>query len=131
MPLINCGKKLMLTWSANCVICEVDRENTFAITNAKLYIAVVTLSTQDNSTLLEQLKSEFKRTINWNKYLSKVSRQAQNQYLGYQIDLNFAVANKLILSFGGNAIRIGHGGYFFPEIEVKDCNVKNCHGSRR
>ena len=51
----------------------MDGQTTFAKV-AKLYIAIVALSTQDNSTLLEQLKSGFKRTINWNKYLSKVSR---------------------------------------------------------
>ena len=74
MPLINCEIKLMLTWSANWVIYIVDGQTTFAKTDANLYIAIVTLSTQDNSTLLEQLKSGFKRTINWNKHLSKVSR---------------------------------------------------------
>ena len=52
----------------------MDGQTTFPKTDAKLYIAIVALSTQDNSTLLEQLKSGFKRTINWNKYLSKVSR---------------------------------------------------------
>ena len=41
------------------------------ITDAKLYVPFVTLSTQDNANLLQQLKSGFKRTINWNKYQSK------------------------------------------------------------
>ena len=43
----------------------------FAIADAKLYVSVVVL-TQDNSKLLWQLKSGFKRTINWNKYQSAV-----------------------------------------------------------
>ena len=46
---------------------------TFEITDTKLYIPVVTLSTQDNAKLLEQIKSAFKRTTNWNKYQPKVS----------------------------------------------------------
>ena len=46
---------------------------TFIKTDTKLYVPVVTVSIQDNIKLLEQLKSEFKRTINWNKYQSKVS----------------------------------------------------------
>ena len=46
---------------------------TFAITDTKLYALVVTLSTQYNAKLFEQLKPYFKRTINWNKYKSKVS----------------------------------------------------------
>ena len=41
---------------------------TFSITDTNFYIPVVTLSTQDNARLLEQLKSGFKRTTNWNKY---------------------------------------------------------------
>ena len=41
---------------------------TFAITDIKLYVPVITLSTQDNAKLLEQLRCGFKRTINWNKY---------------------------------------------------------------
>ena len=49
----------------------------FALTDIKLYVPVVTLSTQDNAKILQQLKSDFKRTIHWNKYQSKI----QNQYL--------------------------------------------------
>ena len=41
---------------------------TFAITDTKSYVPAVTLSTQDNVKLLQQLESGFKRTINWNKY---------------------------------------------------------------
>ena len=58
----------MLTWLANCVICEADRTTTIAVADTKLYVPVVTLLTQINTKLLEQLKSGFKRTINWNQY---------------------------------------------------------------
>ena len=63
-----------MTWSGNCVIIYTNNANqnpTFEITETKLYVPVVTLSTQDNAKLLPQLKSGFKRTISWNKYLSK------------------------------------------------------------
>ena len=40
---------------------------TFSITDTNLYDPVATLSTQDNTKLLEQLKSGFKRTVMWNK----------------------------------------------------------------
>ena len=70
MPLINCEISLIITWSANCDISSVgaNQATTFAITDTKFYVLVVTLSTQDNRKLLQQLKSGFKRTINWNKY---------------------------------------------------------------
>ena len=74
MPLISCEIELILTWSANCVIIYTDVNQqvpTFTITETSLYVPVVTLLTQDNAKLLPQLKSGFKRTISWNKYLSK------------------------------------------------------------
>ena len=77
MPLINCEITLMLTWSSTCVITNSTGAGSFAITDTKLYVPVVTLSTQDNAKLLEQLKSGFKRVINWNKYLSKPGLLAQ------------------------------------------------------
>ena len=74
IPLTNCEINLIVTWSANCCTIDPPINNqipTFAITHTKPYIPVVTLSTQDNAELLQQLKSSFKRTINCNKYQSK------------------------------------------------------------
>ena len=64
MPLINWKVNLILTWSENCIISSATGKTKFAITDAKLYVPIVTLSTQDNATLLEQLRSGFKKTIN-------------------------------------------------------------------
>ena len=49
---INCKINLILTWSVS-VISEDNRPTTFAITDAKLYVPVVTLSTQDNTKLAQ------------------------------------------------------------------------------
>ena len=60
MPLINCEINLILTWSTICVIVSANVANqnaTFGINDTKLFVPVVTLSTQDNSKLLQQLKS--------------------------------------------------------------------------
>ena len=65
--------------SQNIMTMVMDRARTCTITHTKLYVPVVTLSTQDNKKLLLQLKSGFKKTINWNKYQSNVLTQAQNQ----------------------------------------------------
>ena len=84
MPLINCEINLILTWSANCFIIDVLVKNqvpTFTITDTKLYVPVVTLLTKDNAKLLQQLKAGFKRTINRNKYQSKVTVQEWHRYL--------------------------------------------------
>ena len=67
MPLINCEVNLILTWSPTCVISSATGETKFKMIETKLYVPAVTLSRQDNAKLLQQLKSGFKRTINWNK----------------------------------------------------------------
>ena len=64
MPLINCELNLILTWSSTCVLISTNIQNqnaTFAVTDTKLYVPVVTLSTQENTKFLQQLKSGFKR----------------------------------------------------------------------
>ena len=73
MPLINSEINLDLNWYKNCVLVAnyANQDTTFLITDAKLWAPAVTLSTQDNAKLLEQLKSAFERTINWNKYQSE------------------------------------------------------------
>ena len=81
MPLINCEVNLILTWSSTCVISSETGETKFKITDTKLYVPVVTLSTQDNAKLFQQLKPGFRRTINWNKYQSDPKTYAQNRYL--------------------------------------------------
>ena len=81
-----------------------NQGTTFSITDTKLYVPVVTLSTQDNAKLLEQFKYGFKRTVNWNKYLAKKSIERQNPYLDYLIDPSFQGVNRLfVLSFEDNA----------------------------
>ena len=80
---------------------------TFLITDTKLYVPVVALSTEDNTKLLNQLKAGFKRTINWNKYQSEMSTERQNQYLDYLIDSKFQGVNRVfVLLFEKEAQRI-------------------------
>ena len=64
MSLINCEVSVFLTWSSTCIVTNFTGEGRFAITDTKLYLPIVTLSTQDNAKLLQQLKSGFRRTIN-------------------------------------------------------------------
>ena len=85
MPLFNCELGLILDWSANCIIIYTNIANqapTFTITETNLYVPVLTLSTNDNSKLLPQLKNGFKRTITWNKYPVKPELLARNEPLG-------------------------------------------------
>ena len=124
MPLINCEVNLILTWSKDCVITNSTGEGKFAITETKLYVPVVTLSTKDNEKLLQQLKSGFKKTINWNKYESSIKTFAQNRYLNYLINPSFQGVNRLfVLSFENENVRTSHSTYYLPKVEINDYNV--------
>ena len=127
MPLINWEVNLILTWSANCVISShtaATQAKTFTITDTKLYVPVVTLSINDNAKPIQQLKSGFKRTINWNKYQLKAAIQARNQYLNYLIGPSFQRVNRpLVLSFENNEFRTVHTRYFLPTIEIEKYKV--------
>ena len=54
MTLINCEVNLILPWSKDCVITDSISKGKFKITETKLYVPAVTLSTQDNAKLLQQ-----------------------------------------------------------------------------
>ena len=128
MPLINCEVNLILTWSSTCVITNSIGAGTFEITDTKLYVPVVTLSTQENAKFLQQLKSGFKRTINWNKYLSKPELLARNPNLNHLVEPSFQGVNRLfVLAFENDTQRTSHSGYYLPNVEIKDYNVMiNC-----
>ena len=120
MSLINCEVNLILTWSKDCVITNSTGTGKFEIKDTKLYVPVVTLSTQDNAKLLQQLKSGFKRTINWNKYQSRIKPYAQNRYLNHLVDSSFQGVNRLFaLSFENENDRTSHSNYYLPKGEIK------------
>ena len=127
MSLISCEFELILNWSVNCVIIYTDVVNQvpiFTITETNLYVPVVTLSTQDNSKLLPQLKSGFKRTISWNKYLAKPELLAQNANLNHLIEPSFQGVNRLfVLAFEDDAQRASNKRYYIPNVKIKDYNV--------
>ena len=117
MSLINSEVDLILTLAASCVIVSTNVANqnaTFAITDIKLYLPVVTLSTQDKAKLLQQLKSGFKRVINWNKYLSKPELLEQNPSLNHLVKPSFQGVNRLfILAFENDTQRTSAKGIIF------------------
>ena len=71
-----------------------DQGAKFQITETKLYVPVVTVSNQNNAKLLSQLKSGFKRTISWNKYVIKPKLLRQNSNLNQLSEASFQGVNK-------------------------------------
>ena len=142
IPLFNCEINLILTWSKNCVITSKATRDTnpdadpavaavnnptngtFKITNTKLYVPVVILSTEDDNKLLEKLKAGLKRTIKWNKYRSEVTKQAKTNNLNYLIDLTITKFNRLfVLIFENEDDRTSFSKYYTPSVKIKDFNV--------
>ena len=144
MLLINCEVSLILTLSKNCVLTDITTQRaratqgdnpaterkhtpanaTFKITDTKLYVPVVTLSTKDDNNFLEQLKSGFKRTIKWNKYRSEMTNQTKTNHLNHLIDPTFIKVNRLfVLSFENEEDRTSFSKYYVPKVEIKDFNV--------
>ena len=143
LPLINCEMELDLSWPKDFIISEIlraaavaaNRSNParpatltiigiFHIHSTKLYVLVVTLSTNDNIKFPEKMKKVFKRTVLWNKYRSEMTTQLRNSNLDYMIDSTFRNINRLfVLSFknGSNDPTRGYFDKFFiPLVKIKD-----------
>ena len=121
MPLINCEVNLIFH---RPVISSATGETKFKITETKLYVLVIILSTQGNAKLLQQFKYGFKITINWNKYESNIKTFAQNRYLNHLINPSFQGVNRLfVLSFENEDVRTSHSTHYLPKVEIKDYNV--------
>ena len=142
--LINYEGYLTLTWFSSSVLTamitraagnnndppaiEAPTGATFSITDAKIYIPEVSLSTEDENDLLQQLKAGFKTTVKWNKYRSDMSNQTKKKNLDYLIDPTFNKVNRLIvLSFKNDNEnkndRFSFSKYFVPKVEFKNYNV--------
>ena len=67
MPLINCKAELSLSWDLNSVLSNLAGASTFTITDPKLYVPIVILSTEDNAKLSKLLSEGFKRSVHWSK----------------------------------------------------------------
>ena len=142
-PLINCEITSILSWYKECVLVGRALRNApdpqpnppiaatesptsvkFEITDSKLYVSVVTLSAENDNKLLEQLKSGFRITIKWNKYMSQMSNQNKNNNLNYLIDPTFSNVNRLsVLSFENEDDRTSYYKYYLPIVEIEYYNV--------
>ena len=136
IPLINCEITLILSWYKECVLVgrahrgppvtaiNSPTSGKFEMTDCKLYVPIVTLSAGNDNKLLEQLKSGFRRTIKWNKYMSQMSNQNINNNLNCLIDPTFSNVNRLfVLSFENEDDRTSYFQYYVPSVEIKDYNV--------
>ena len=95
MPLINCKVELSLKWYERCLLTAATTA-TFKITDAKLYIPIVTLKTEDNTKLSKLLSEGFKRSIYWNKY-KIIFKNYNDEYIRERLDASFQGVNRLFV----------------------------------
>ena len=89
-----------------------------------MHVPVVTLSAEKDNKPSEQLKTEFKRTIRWNKYRPDMSNQTKNNNLNYLIDLTFTKVNRLfVLPYENKEDRTSFSKCYVPDVEIRDFNV--------
>ena len=79
MPLINCKVYLELNWIEDCILSSAGNTAKFAITDAKLYVPIVNLSTRDSANLTKQLNEGFKRSVYWNSYETKPGKVIEKE----------------------------------------------------
>ena len=126
MPLINCKIHLELNWTKDCVMSTIA-DTTFKITNTKLYVPIVTLSSKDNVKLVKLLEEGFKRPVYWNEYQTKIeTRNLDNNNLTrFPLDASFQGVRRLfVLAFdntdnGAKKVeRNSHKKHFLPRVST-------------
>ena len=140
MPLINCKIHLELNWTKDCVMSTIA-DTTFKITNTKLYVPIVTLSSKDNVKLVKLLEEGFKRPVYWNEYQTKIeSKNLDNNNLTrFPLDASFQGVRRLfVLAFNNTTVTVpnnpinntnnrvlrnSHTKYFLPRVNITNYNV--------
>ena len=130
MPLINCRVEFSLTWNENCILTSLAGDSTFTITDAKLYIPVVTFSIEDNAKLTKLLSEVFERSVYWNKYKVIPNKiYNANDYIRELLDAIYQGIKRLFgLAYdntGDDPVTAdSHGRYFLPRIKIENYNIE-------
>ena len=138
MPLINCKVELSLNWTKNCIVTLNPNANnninktTFTITDAKLYVSIVTLSIEDNAKLSKLLSEGFKRLIYWNQYkvtpnkIVEIAANNEEKYIRELHDSSWQGVKRLfVLAYnstaGNNQVSVdSYKKYFLPRVETEN-----------
>ena len=128
MPLNNCKVKLSLKWYENGIFSRAGTAATFAITDTKRLVPVVTLKTGDNAKLSELLSKGFERSVYWNKYKAILTDYAANSYIREKLDASFQGVNKLfVLPYARGddvANENSYRRYFLTRLKIKNYNIE-------
>ena len=125
----NCKVELSLTLYPNCVLSNSVGNSTFTITDAKLYVLVVTLSTVEFKIIY--LLAGFKRPVYWSKYkIIPNKTYDENDNIRELLDSSYQGDKRLfVLAYidQGGANRVtadSHRKYFLPRIKIENYNIE-------
>ena len=128
MPLTNCKVEILLNWYEKCILSNSGTAATFKITDAKLYIPIVTLKTEDNTKLSKLLSEGFKRPIYWNEYKvipEKINATIEN--IRILTDPSWQGINRLfVVAYlrDTNSTANSHRKYFLPRVKIENYNIE-------
>ena len=132
MPLINCKVNLELNWFENCILSSTGDSAKFEITDAKLHVPIVTLSTTSSVNLTKQLNEGSKSSVNWNNYQTKLAMVIEKGKNIYKLlNASFQCGRRLfvlayVVPAGASNDEAGikdNKKYFLPRGETKNYNV--------
>ena len=117
-----------LRWYEHSILSSAGTAATFAITDAKFYVPVVTLKTEDNAKLSKLFSEGFKRSIYQNHYKIIFKDYPANNNIREKLDASFDGVNKLfVLAYAhGNNItnENSYRRYFLPRLKIKNYNIE-------
>ena len=127
--LINCKIHLELNWGKDCVMTTIA-DTKLKITNTKLYVPIVTLSSQDNVKLVKLLEEGFKRPVYWTEYQTKIeTRNLDNSNpTRFPFDASFQGFRRLLVAFdntdnGAKKNERNSHKNFLPRVNKTNYNV--------
>ena len=135
MPLINCKVEILLKWYKRCLL-TVANTATFEITDAKLYVPIVTLSIEDNSKLSKLLNEGFKRPVYCNEYkvtpnkIVEIAAVNDEKYIRELVDSSCQGVKRLLVfaynnTAGNDQVSVdSYKKYFLPRVKIENYNIE-------
>ena len=135
MPLINCKVELSLKWYERCLLTAATTA-IFKITDAKLYVPIVTLSAEGSIKLSKLLSEGFKRPIYWNEYkvtpnkIVEIAANNEEKYIRELFDSSWQEVKRLfVLTYnntaGNNQVSVdSYEKYFLPRVKIENYNIE-------
>ena len=145
MPLIICKVELSLKWIENCVLTTAEMGAnadatsavgaTFKMTDAKLYVPIVTLSAEENVKLVKQLNKGFKRPVYWSKdkvtdNKIEIAAATEEKHIRELLDSSSQGVKRLfVLAYDNTADNDqvsddSFKNYFLPRVKIENYNIE-------